>query len=288
LKLPDVVRDRVQASLGVVGECLAIGGGCVSSASRIMVEGEPVFLKFERDAPAGFFEAEAAGLEVLRAGDELRVPRVIGRDEDDDDGWSWLAMEWLEAGPASTADDEALGRGLARLHRRTAPEWGASRNGFIGRLPQSNRQSADWAAFWWAERLLPQLRTATGIGIDESWKELERRLPELLAAADADGPSLLHGDLWSGNVVWSTAGPALVDPSSYHGHREVDLAMMELFGGFPQRSFQAYREAWPLQSRYDARKLVYQLYYLLVHVNLFGASYVPRTLQTLRRVVEHA
>ncbi|HEX8673749.1 MAG TPA: fructosamine kinase family protein, partial [Longimicrobium sp.] len=115
---------------------------------------------------------------------------------------------------------------------------------------------------------------------------LREALPRLLAAGEEDGPTLLHGDLWSGNVVATSRGPSLVDPATYRGHREVDLAMTELFGGFGAEFYTAYEEAWPLRPGYqEERRAVYQLFYLLVHVNLFGGGYVARTAEALRRVV---
>jgi fructosamine-3-kinase len=211
---------------------------------------------------------------------------VLGRS-DSDGGWSWLAVEWLEPGRSSEREREAMGRGLAKLHRSVGEAWGADQDGFIGRLPQSNAAEPDWASFWWRRRLLPQVERTGWVGGKADWDLLIGKLPELLEAGERDQPSVLHGDLWSGNVVWSADGPALVDPASYYGHREVDLAMMELFGGFGERCLAAYEEVWPLESGSEARRAVYQLYYLLVHINLFGASYVPRTLETLRFALKH-
>ncbi|MFW6079748.1 MAG: fructosamine kinase family protein, partial [Gemmatimonadota bacterium] len=203
----------------------------------------------------------------------------------------WLLLEWLEPGRATTGTWERLGRALAALHRVRAEAWGWPADNFIGSLEQPNGETDDWAAFWRDRRLGPQLRRAYGSGgvgggghLDDSdrrrFDRLLERLEELLAdAAGADGPSLVHGDLWSGNVHALASGePALIDPAAYHGHREVDLAMSELFGGFPPRFYDAYEEAWPLEPGYrERRRSVYQLYYLLVHVNLFGAGYVGRT-----------
>lgn len=285
--LPDVVREGVEATLGAVGRVEAVGGGCVSHASRVEAGGSPVFLKYERNPPENFFSAEANGLQKLAAARSgLKVPAVLGC-EDDAEGWAWLALEWLEPSRPNRSGWAELGSGLATLHRTRWSAWGAETPGYIGRLPQTNTPSSDWVRYWWTERLLPQLDRADWPGGRAEWIRLEGALPGLLKAVEEEGPSLLHGDLWSGNVVWSTNGPALVDPASYYGHREVDLSMMELFGGFDPACFEAYREAWPVKAGYEARKYVYQLYYLLVHVNLFGGSYVPRTLATLRHALRH-
>lgn len=187
---------------------------------------------------------------------------------------------------------ERLGTGLASLHRVRAERHGWPSDNVIGSLPQANGWMDEWPAFWRERGLGPQLRLA----YDSGWFEpsarrrfdaLLDRLDEFLAPAAEDGPSLLHGDLWSGNVHPTADGEAaLIDPASYHGHREVDLAMAELFGGFDTTFHDAYREAWPLADGYDeARRAIYQLYYLLVHVNLFGGGYVARTLGALGAAV---
>jgi fructosamine-3-kinase len=166
--------------------------------------------------------------------------------------------------------------------------WGWGSANYIGALPQDNTSAATWADFWRARRLEPQLRMARDRGrmpaTRAAWDRLFAALPGVLAAAEADGPSLVHGDLWSGNVLCTAGGePALVDPAVYRGHREVDLAMAELFGGFDREFHAAYREARPLADGYDGvRRPIYQLYYLLVHVNLFGGGSVARTEAVLR------
>ncbi|HEX2092388.1 MAG TPA: fructosamine kinase family protein, partial [Longimicrobiaceae bacterium] len=165
---------------------------------------------------------------------------------------------------------------------------------FIGPLPQPNAPAAGWAEFWRDRRLEPQLRRARDAGHSPGppadWERLFARLPGLLAPAERDGSSLLHGDLWSGNVVAGAGGePWLVDPAAYRGHREVDLAMAGLFGGFSARFHAAYAEAWPLLPGYpEGRRAVYQLYYLLVHVVLFGGGYVERTRAALREALRAA
>jgi fructosamine-3-kinase len=160
---------------------------------------------------------------------------------------------------------------------------------FIGPLAQENGPAASWAEFWRTRRLQPQLEMARRAGRmpgrAAEWDRLMDRLPELLASAEADGPSLLHGDLWGGNVLAAVEGPALIDPAVYRGHREADLAMTELFGGFGADFRAAYQEAWPLQPGYPARRAVYQLWYLLVHVNLFGGGYGAQTEGVLREAL---
>lgn len=298
MKLPEGVRREVEAGWGPIREVRPVGGGCINPAARLQLEDRAVFLKFNPGAPAGMFAVEAEGLRALEAaGSGLRVPEVLGmRDAGPGRGGDegWLLLEWLEPAPPAAGHGERLGRGLAALHRATAEGWGWHRDGFIGPLPQPNAPLPDWPRFWAERRLEPQLRLAREAGRQPGsaaeWDRLLTALPELLAAGRQDGPSLLHGDLWGGNVLAVAGGePALVDPAAYRGHREVDLAMAELFGGFDRSFLAAYREAWPLRPGYaEVRRGVYQLFYLLVHVNLFGGGYGEQTAQVLRAVLASA
>jgi len=296
--LPPGVSRWLEERLGGVEVAAAVGGGCINPAVRLRTSDGDAFLKFNIDAPPGIFAVEAEGLRALRsAAPLLRVPEVLGVWEDEAHGGApgeaCLLLEWLEPGRPDDAHWERLGRGLAEMHRMRGDgdRWGWERDGFIGPLPQPNGASGSWAEFWWERRLEPQLRRSHDSGRRpgqaRDWDLLRQRLPELVGAAEAEGASLLHGDLWSGNVLAAADGdgatPALVDPAAYRGHREVDLAMADLFGGFPAAFHDAYRESWPLQPGYvPARRAAYQLFYLLVHVNLFGAGYVSRTEQALR------
>ena len=271
-----------------------VGGGCVNQAARLDLAHGSMFLKYNTAAPPSMFSAEASGLERLRAvGAGLRIPEVIGFRDSDEGGMAWLALEWLEAVRRPADFGERLGRGLAAIHQAPQEHWGLDEDGFIGPLPQSNRPLTSWAEFWWSQRLEPQLaasRSGGGIGAPGDWDRLAASLPTLLATGEADGPSLLHGDLWGGNVLSAAPGdPALIDPAVYRGHREVDLSMTELFGGFDPGFHAAYREVWPLGAGYEeVRRDVYQLYFLLVHVNLFGGGYIAQTAATLRRALAAA
>jgi len=288
--IPARVREEGESALGgpggrgrIVGAA-PVGGGCIGRAARVeTAAGDVVFLKWCEPgaAPAGLFAAEAQGLEALAAAGAVRVPAVLAVGE------TWLALEWLEPGRATGASWARLGAGLAALHRCRAGRYGWPEDNFLGLLPQANAWSAGWPAFWRERRLLPQLERACARGwldaaVRRRFDRLLDRLDERLAGAEAEGASLLHGDLWSGNVhVLADGTPALVDPAPYHGHREVDLAMSELFGGFGREFYHAYDEAWPRAAGYADRRPIYQLYSLLAHVNLFGASYVGPTLRAL-------
>jgi protein-ribulosamine 3-kinase len=258
----------------------AVGGGCISPAWRVTLEGGDVaFIKSApAGAPRGLLMAEAVSLERLAVAGAVRVPAVIARADE------WLALEWLEPAPATPRGWRALGAGLASLHRVAGSAYGWEADNFIGTLPQPNAVLASWPEFWAVRRLGPQLERAAGhldAGTRRAFEGLLDELPARLAAAAAEPASLLHGDLWYGNVHMASGGPALIDPSSYYGHREVDLAMARLFGGFDTEFFRAYEAEWPLSAGAQARLPIYQLYYLLVHVNLFGGSYVSATRQAL-------
>lgn len=277
MTLPAHIRAEASRDLGVrIAGVHGVGGGCISPAYRITCDdGSSVFLKTApAGAPAEMLMREAESLERIAATGRVRVPHVRAVAS------SWLALEWLEPAAANDAAWGALGRALARLHRVGSERYGWSSANFIGPLPQSNDPADDWPSFWRTQRLEPQLLRARDQLGRENVARLERLLDELalrLGPAAADGPSLLHGDLWNGNVHFTAGGGALIDPASYYGHREVDLAMAALFGGFPNAFFAAYSAEWPLSEGAAARRPIYQLYYLLVHVNLFGAGYIGRT-----------
>jgi fructosamine-3-kinase len=261
-------------------------GGDINDAYQIELEGGARwFVKSNPRAPAALFPAEARGLEWLRVA-ALRIPEVRAVSTPDDP-IPYLVLELIEAGRPGRVFDEQLGRGLAALHRSGAPSFGLDHDNFIGSLPQQNQASPAWAEFYGANRLEPQLKRAVSSGsasyaMRRGFSQLFSRLPELVGPAEP--PSRLHGDLWSGNLhVDSNGEPCLLDPAVYGGHREVDLAMMRLFGGFSERVFSAYEEVFPLAPGAEDRVALYQLYPLLVHVNLFGGSYGASVERALAR-----
>lgn len=253
-----------------------LAGGDINQAFEVELEsGDRLFVKTHPAPPEGMFAAEAHGLEWLREANALRLPRVLAVS---DERPAFLALELLSPGPQVSAYDEELGRGLAALHAAAPSAFGLDRDNFIGRLGQRNRPADDWPSFYWRERLEPQLVLATDKGLiseslARSFETLERSLPDLVGPAEP--PARLHGDLWGGNLHTDERGrPCLIDPAVYGGHREIDLAMMRLFGGFSPMVFGAYEEAWPLAAGATDRVPLYQLYPILVHVNLFGGGYV--------------
>lgn len=257
-------------------------GGDINQAHAVtLADGRQVFVKTNPSAPRTMFPAEARGLAWLAEARALRVPRVLAVSDSAALGPSYLVLEMIQPGPPAGDFQETLGCGLAALHRTGAPGFGLDHDNFIGRLPQSNQvvseRDGDWAAFYRARRLEPQLKMAVDGGrasprMQQGFERLFARLPALVGPAEP--PSRLHGDLWGGNLMCDAQGaPCLIDPAVYGGHREVDIAMMRLFGGFGERVFAAYDEAAPLAEGHAERVPLYQLYPLLVHVNLFGGSY---------------
>jgi len=286
--LPDSLRDALEERLDVsINAAATVGGGCIANARRLETDGSPFFLKYGDEEVARTFPGEAAGLEALGAADSpLVVPSVIDTAPPEGNRPGFLVMEWINAGRQGRRFWERFGEGLATLHRYTADEYGFDQDNFIGRTPQQNEWMENWPAFFRTQRLEPQVELAREQGRwrsewNDSLDALYRRLPEILPGGPE--PSVLHGDLWKGNFMVTAVGnPAIIDPAAYYGHREADLAMTELFGGFQDRFYQAYRGSWELAPDYDTRRDVYNLYHLLNHLNLFGAGYANSVASTLR------
>jgi fructosamine-3-kinase len=296
-----------------------LGGGCINPSARLETEkGEAFFLKWNHSADPEMFPAEADGLRALNDPGALRVPEVIGWGGDSTSANpGWLLLEFVPRGAPVRAYGHLMGGGLARLHSSggddpatssvrpqqvsppataTAPDPGLSfgwhRENFIGSLPQANRTRRRWGEFWRDLRIEPQFRLSRELGYFEGKRgeEIEillDRMEAILPPEAGHGPALLHGDLWSGNYFPDASGaPVLIDPATYRGEGEVDLAMMELFGSFPTGFLDGYGAVRPIPPEYEAyRRDLYQLYYLLVHVNLFGGGYVGGSLSAARRVL---
>jgi fructosamine-3-kinase len=285
------LAGALRVALGAaVAKTRRVAGGDINEAFELeLVSGARVFLKTNRSAPPGMFPAEARGLEWLSAAGALRVPEVLAVSGGRAGEPSFLVLELLTEGRAERDFDEQLGRGLARLHRFGAPCFGLDHDNFIGSLPQRNHARDSWAEFLWSERLEPQLARAVASGratarMREGFERLSVELAQLVGPSEP--PSRLHGDLWGGNLHIDEVGaPCLIDPAVYGGHREMDLAMMRLFGGFGEAVFGAYREEWPLAPGHDERVALYQLYPLMVHVNLFGGGYAASVERSLARYV---
>ncbi|MCX8087635.1 MAG: fructosamine kinase family protein [Rhodocyclaceae bacterium] len=247
---------------------------------------------FRKTVPLGEQDrlaAEADGLAALAATGALRVPAVLGQGQDGQH--AWLELEYFELTALDRLSGARLGEQLAALHRAYGPDdvYGWPRDNYIGMNPQSNRSHPSWARFFAAERLAPQLAWASSNGLERVWRDKGERLCEKLGAFFLDyrpAPSLLHGDLWGGNAGRLPDGtPVVFDPAVYRGDRETDLAMSELFGGFPESFYAAYRLAWPLDPGYETRKTLYNLYHVLNHLNLFGAAYLNQAKRMIDKLL---
>ncbi|NLE49953.1 MAG: fructosamine kinase family protein [Chloroflexi bacterium] len=283
MMIPAALRDALSDRLGgPVEGGQPVYGGDINHAARFAVNGTRYFVKWSREAPASMFPAEADGLRRLSEAGEIRIPAVIALGEAEGACPAYLALEWIETdGSATDATMEDFGARLAALHRHTTSQHGLERDNFIGLLPQRNTPDPAWSAFYRDQRIRPQMEMARQRGLLPKRREdlltrLIERLPDLLDDT-AIQPALLHGDLWGGNYLVDDQGEAvLIDPAVYYGHREMDLAMTALFGGFSRRFYEAYAATYPLDPGYEDRQPLYQLYYILAHLNLFGESYGGR------------
>jgi fructosamine-3-kinase len=263
----------------------AVAGGDINEAFRVtLADGRTAFVKTRADVPAGEYAAEAAGLRWLAEPGALRTPRVLDASED------YLALEWIEQGRLSCDGEEQLGRGLALTHSAQAPRFGGFVDepvAWLGSLRLSNEPARDWPTFYGERRLRPLGRLArerealASAGL----RSLERVCGRLrLLTGPPEPPARLHGDLWQGNILADAQGrPWLIDPSAYGGHREVDLAMLALFGSPSRRMLDSYQEVAPLAAGWQERVGLYQLLPLLVHALLFGGSYRESFERTARR-----
>ena len=260
-----------------------LGGGCISDAGRVeLAGGRTVFAKAAAGLPEGLLDVEAAGLRWLGEVPGVRVPEVLAATPE------VLVLEWIEPGRHTAATGEALGRGLAALHRAGAPGFGWHRDGFIGTVPQRNTPLAgDWCTFWLTRRIEPLVARAVAAGsLDPRARPLVDRLAGRLPerAGPPEPPARVHGDLWSGNVhVDRDGAPWLVDPAAYGGHREVDLAMFHLFASPSPTVAAAYDESFPLAEGWRGRLGLWQLEPLLTHAVMFGGGYGDSALGRLER-----
>jgi len=258
-----------------------VTGGDINDTFLLTLDnGLTRFLKTHARPPRGMFQAEARGLRWLAEAQALRIPEVIAVS-DTDAPHQFLVLEAIRPGGKARDHDEALGRGLARLHQSSPGSFGLDHDNFLATLPQANQPcpfSSSWPDFYATRRLEPLLKRAVDSGhadsaLTKAVSGVIDRIESLVGPSES--PARLHGDLWAGNAITDHGGlPVLIDPAVYGGHREVDLAMMRLFGGFSARVFDAYQEAYPLAAGHEQRVALYQLYPLLAHVNLFGGHYV--------------
>lgn len=264
-----------------------IAAGNLNQAIFLATDKGEYFLKTNFESRTDIFEKEALALEYLKANTSLFVPAVSGYGKLLD--LNYLLLEWIPSGKKAHDYWESLGHGLAQLHMVSSKNFGLDHDNYIAILPQINTPKNTWSEFFINHRLEPMLGKAFYDGlIDKSFMEKFRgtykKLPSIFPN---EIPALLHGDLWSGNVMESSSGqPVIIDPAIYFGHREVDLAFSKLFGGFEPRFYEAYQEVFPLEPEFEDRVKIYNLYPLLVHLNLFGKSYLAPIEKTVKYLTD--
>ncbi|MCE5181030.1 MAG: fructosamine kinase family protein [Betaproteobacteria bacterium] len=270
--------------------CWPVGGGCINSAWQVEGGARRFFVKSNRASSLPMFEAEAEGLREIAATGAIRVPNPICTGVAEDS--SFLVLECLDFSAGGEWRAEEFGHRLAAMHRTSGALHGWRRDNTIGATPQINLPTENWPEFWRDNRLGYQLGLAARNGYTGA---LQRKGELLLARIEGffsgytPAPSLLHGDLWGGNYAFAQSGePVVFDPAVYYGDRETDLAMTELFGGFPAAFHVAYREAYPLDSGYRVRKTLYNLYHILNHLNLFGGGYLGQAEDMIARLLGEA
>lgn len=283
MSLPAPLQAAIEARLGLaILAASPLGGGCIHRALRIETSAGPRFCKWNSASQTGNFAAEAHGLAELRAAAGLRLPQVEAQIEAE--GHAALVLELIDQAPQRADFWEVLGQNLAELHRHSAPAYGLARDNFIGSLPQQNAWEPDFYAFWAGQRLQPLLEQAGPQleALDRS--RAERLLNRLDRLIPTEAPALLHGDLWRGNLMADEqGGPCLIDPAVYYGHREAELAFTRLFGGFAPAFYACYHDAWPLADGWRERVDLFNLYPLLVHLVLFGTSYLRQVQAVLKK-----
>ena len=267
---------------------ISVGGGSINAAYRLEgIDDTRYFLKLNDARHRAMFVAEAQGLAAIAATNTIRVPYAIAHG--DANGQCYLVLEYLEL--SSRGDAKLLGEQLAALHRCIGVGFGFSQDNFIGTTPQPNSWKSNWIDFWREHRLGFQLRLAAQNGYGGQLQRLGEKLMDVLPAFFKDytpQPSLLHGDLWSGNHAFIVDGtPTIFDPATYYGDRECDIAMTELFGGYSADFYAAYRVAYPLDVGYATRRELYNLYHILNHANLFGGSYARQAEQMMQKLLRN-
>jgi protein-ribulosamine 3-kinase len=261
-----------------------IGGGNINTAVRVETSAGTYFVKFNSTHYEGMFEAEEKGLKLLAETKSIRVPKVLqwGNVE----GKDFLVLEFIESTRPKLNYWESLGEQLAELHKHSNQIFGLNHSNYIGKIEQQNDFRTDWISFFIEKRLQPQAGLAyyNGLISKELYKRFEglyKHLPNLLPT---EKPALVHGDLWSGNVMIDEIGsPCLVDPAVHFGNREAELAFTTLFGGFDTKFYNRYDEVFPLVPGIEDRFLLYNVYPLMVHVNIFGTSYLAPVERLLKR-----
>jgi fructosamine-3-kinase len=278
--------NKVLSSTVKVKGYASIGGGCIHNAVKVHSSQGDFFLKYNHRKDSDMFEKEYMGLQVLQEADSLYIPDPIGFGIQEN--YSFLVMEYIESAPQKPDFWEKFGYDLARLHLHHHDHFGFGHDNYIGRLPQKNKYYENWIDFFIEMRLEEQLKLSidqgrTDTSFSRRFQKFLGRLPGLL---QEESPSLIHGDLWSGNFMVGTDGYAvLIDPAVYYGHREIELSFSRMFGGFDRQFYKSYEETFPLEPGFEERVDIYNVYPYLVHLNLFGDSYLGGIERVLDRYV---
>jgi protein-ribulosamine 3-kinase len=265
----------------------SVGGGSINQVYCLYTAKEKYLLKLNnKHAFPGMFKAETEGLNIIRRTNSIYVPEVILQDDFEND--SFLVLKWIKTKRPDSKSSALLGEKLAQMHQNTSKNFGEVADNYMGSLKQSNRSHATWVAFFIEERLKPMIEASINKhlinNIDiRNFERLYERLPGLF---QEEAPSLIHGDLWSGNYLISVDNkPYLIDPAVCYGHREFDIAMTTLFGGFSNEFYEAYNHYFPLAKDWQQRLDLWNLYPLLVHLNLFGVGYLGQVRDCLTQFI---
>jgi fructosamine-3-kinase len=290
------IKARIEEKLGSkIKSISSLSGGCISDAFKVTMDnGSNFFLKYNSSASNDMFIKEANGLNELTKANAIRIPEVLSFDED------YILLEFIPTSsrnlPAAKLWQagknffEEFGRRFAEMHKYISNEFGFYEDNYIGSNPQKNipdaKEKNDWVSFYFNKRILFQLQLAEKLGnstdsLRNGISKLENKIENIIQTNEK--PSLLHGDLWGGNYMVDENGNAvLIDPAVYYGHREADLGMTKLFGGFSSEFYRAYVETFPLEDGYDYRENIYKLYHVLNHLNLFGGGYYSQALSLIK------
>lgn len=282
-KIQTILSDKIGSV--IVESVLPLGGGCINEASKIITNKGIFFAKWNKAKKyPTMFEAEAKGLKLLADANEIKIPEVISQKTIGET--DFLILNFIENGRSTKNFWNNFGKSLAKLHKHTSEKFGLDHDNYIGSLPQSNKQQNTWHEFFILERLEPQIKMA--IDSKQINPSASQRFSKVFSQLENifpfEKPSLLHGDLWSGNYLIDPKGnPCIIDPAVYFGHREMDLGMTKLFGGFTHEFYISYDEEFPLEKDWRERTDICNLYPLMVHINIFGVRYVPQVENILRR-----
>lgn len=290
MELSDQIKIKIEQKTGSgIVSIQSLSGGCISNAYKLeMKSGEFYFLKINYNSNNDMFIKEAHGLIELAKPNVIRIPKVTLCDD------SFILTEFISTGNKNKNFFEDFGRSFAWLHKFHNEFFGFYEDNYIGSNVQQNianeTEKNNWIKFYFNKRILSQLRLAekNGYSTNELVKgiyELENKIEDILKGSE-ELPSLLHGDLWGGNYIVDEAGNAcLIDPAVYYGHREADLAMTKLFGGFSPEFYHAYNEIFPLADGYNYREGIYKLYHVLNHLNLFGRGYYSQAISIIKSYI---